>query len=659
MRRAEILVINCQGQVSTELTEKLESRDYLVHTVSGCEGIVELVRQHSFDVTVVETQEPSEAFCDIIKQIKRIRPSMQVVVLTAKGTIKSAIECVRADVYEYLEKPYKIADLVTAIEAAYQKKALIEQRAGQRRPVEETLWKKLIGTGGYRPILIVLGFILFSAVAIAPTPKGLLELVRKPGVAGYPGIAENETITEHVSEKIVGKNGQALNPQETAFRAKAMVAILIIAGLFWATEAIPLGATAFLLGLLMYLLNIMPPDLVAKGYMKDAVLFIIGALSLAAGVHKTNFDKRLGLILLGNVKNRISFLFIFGPLVALVSCFISAKCLIAFLVPVLMGIYSRAVKAAGLQRHKPLGTFLILVLVYCTAMGGPGSPTVGARNAIMIGLLDEAGATITFFQWMKYGMPFVPVGALVVGVYLYFMFNKKINIRISPRERVREEAKVLGKFGGKEARMAFILLVVIALWITTSHFWGLGGPAIAGLLLMILLRVVTWEDIEKGVSWEVVWLYAGACALGSGLMLTGAALWLATSFINLMPGFLSTGDGLLVSMSLLTSIFTNFMSDGAAVALVGPVTLSMAEVQNINLWQAGLATAFASSFAHCMVIGRPGLAIAYAMAKDPDTGERLLTTGDLWKYGLPLMFISWLLLWGWTFFGYWKWLSWG
>ena len=100
-------------------------------------------------------------------------------------------------------------------------------------------------------------------------------------------------------------------------------------------------------------------------------------------------------------------------------------------------------------------------------MGGPGAPTVGARNAIMIGLLDEAGSPINFIQWMRYGMPFVPVGALAVGIYLYFMFNKKVDIPIRPGQRVTEEAAILGKMRGKEARMAFILLVVITLWITT------------------------------------------------------------------------------------------------------------------------------------------------------------------------------------------------
>ena len=120
--------------------------------------------------------------------------------------------------------------------------------------------------------------------------------------------------------------------------------------------------------------------MIAKSYMKDAVFSITGAFSLASGVHKAGFDKQLGVILPGRVKNSKSYLFVFGPLVAVVACFISSKCLIAFLIPVLVGVYSRTIRDEGLERFRPLGTLLILVLVYCTAMGGTGAPTSGRET---------------------------------------------------------------------------------------------------------------------------------------------------------------------------------------------------------------------------------------------------------------------------------------
>ena len=76
------------------------------------------------------------------------------------------------------------------------------------------------------------------------------------------------------------------------------------------------------------------------------------------------------------------------------------------------------------------------------------------------------------------------------------------------------------------------------------------------------------------------------------------------------------------------------MSDGATVSAIGPITVPMATISANPPWMVGLATAFASSFAHMLIIGTPNNAIAYAMAKDPVTGEQLVDLGDFFKHGL-------------------------
>ena len=80
--------------------------------------------------------------------------------------------------------------------------------------------------------------------------------------------------------------------------AKVTVCILFLAAFLWGTEALPLGATDVLVGVLLYLFAILPIDEISKAYMKDAVFFIFGILAVAVGVAKTGLDKRIGLILL-------------------------------------------------------------------------------------------------------------------------------------------------------------------------------------------------------------------------------------------------------------------------------------------------------------------------------------------------------------------------
>jgi sodium-dependent dicarboxylate transporter 2/3/5 len=127
---------------------------------------------------------------------------------------------------------------------------------------------------------------------------------------------------------------------------------------------------------------------------------------------------------------------------------------------------------------------------------------------------------------------------------------------------------------------------------------------------------------------------------------------------------LKSGTGLCISSSFITGILTNFMSDGATVAAVGPITVPMATLSGTSPLMVGLATAFSSSFAHMLIIGTPNNAIVFSMAKDPETGEQLVTMKDFFIvtmkdffiYGFAIFILSLAVLWLWVFLGYWKWM---
>jgi sodium-dependent dicarboxylate transporter 2/3/5 len=83
----------------------------------------------------------------------------------------------------------------------------------------------------------------------------------------------------------------------------------------------------------------------------------------------------------------------------------------------------------------------------------------------------------------------------------------------------------------------------------------------------------------------------------------------------------------------------------------------MATLSNTSPVAVGLATAFSSSFAHMLIIGTPNNAIVYAVARDPETGEQLVTTKDFLVYGGAVWVISMAVLYLWTILGYWKWFG--
>ena len=85
------------------------------------------------------------------------------------------------------------------------------------------------------------------------------------------------------------------------------------------------------------------------------------------------------------------------------------------------------------------------------------------------------------------------------------------------------------------------MLLVVFMWITDKSVTksllgfslGLGGVAISGAVLYMLLGLASWNDYEENVSWGVIILYAGAISLGTVFRASGAAGWLADSIISL------------------------------------------------------------------------------------------------------------------------------
>jgi len=505
-----------------------------------------------------------------------------------------------------------------------------------------------------RFVLFAAGAVVFWLVVCAPVPRTLLELVQEPQPKGYTLGTGATTIQQNVS-KLLGK---PLTARQVAGKAKIMVGILLFAAFLWATEAIPIGATDLLVGSLMYLFFILPFDSISKAYMKDAVFFIFGVLALAVGVSKTGLDRRIAALMLRRIRGLKSLCFVFFPLLSVCAGFFSEHALMAILVPVLCVLYRGACDLAHVKQDRALGLLLILGTCFALNQGGPGSPAAGGRNSVMVGYFKDFGAPILFEQWLVYAMPYVLVVSLVVGTFMYFAFKGRIKACVDFTRLSGKELGRQGKPTGREITMAFIFLLVVALWITCSKRFGLGGPSIFGLVLMLVLGVINWHDVQTHVRFDVVGLYAAACAMGVGLKTTGGALWLARCTVGLLPETLRHGDALLIAVSAFTGTLTNFMSDGATVAAIGPVALSMAHVSGVHIWKIGLVCAFSSSFANALIVGTPNNAIGYVGALDPETGNKLVRLKDFLIYGVPTTVLAWLVLWGWAVFGYWRWLEW-
>ncbi len=681
----KVLLVDDEDRFRQSLARRLRPRGWEAVEVSNGEDAIKKIRtDREIDIVILDLRMPEMDGLQTLDEMRAFNPAIQAIILTGHGSLDSATNAGRLDAFRFLQKPCDMEELTETLEAASEEVGYAKARLEiTHQPMEgRSLYRWLQGTHNSRPLFILLGAVLFLSLTLLPPPGRLVELVslqkNAPGAisqapdpimgyASYREMAPGQNIAAFYSRKAKlervetledgSRISHSLSPEEVAHRAMVMLGILGVAALFWATGAVPVAVTTLFIAASLYIFDIFKPDGVAQAFAKDAVFFIFGVLALSKAITKTGLDRRIGLLLLAPARNLTLFLLVFLPLLSVSCSFLSEHAMVAFTMPLFVMVYVSALRASNLKRDRNLMVLLALALCYAANSGGPGSPAAGGRNAIMVGILADYGIAPTFGTWVKYGLPMVPVMAFCIGLYFLLVLRPKISVPpLDVAAEVRKAADKIGPMTRNEWITGGVMALVVFLWITRSGSLGMGGPVLMGLVLLNILRILPWRDMQT-VHWEVVLLYAGATAIGAGLASTGAALYLADAFVSNIPDFMRTGSGLAIASSVFTGLATNFMSDGATVAAIGPVTVPMATVASVHPWMVGFATAFASSFAHMLIIGTPSNALAYAMAKDPTTGEQLVTLGDFLKHGFCVLLISFAVLWFWVILGYWGWLG--
>ncbi len=501
----------------------------------------------------------------------------------------------------------------------------IEQDAGGGILSNKVLWLCI----GFA-VFILIGFIL-------PVPQSVVDTVEKYGFA----------------EKLM-KWEVAHDAQQAARKTMIVLGIIPMAVIFFATEAIPIGLTGILMPTLAYFLHLLPSGMIGKTFAGDAPMFLLGVLAMGVAVVDVGLHKRLATWLLGWTKGFMIPVFVLCVSMSVVGSFISAHAMCAFMTPVTMAVYFGAVEAnrkgAELVHDPALAKFLLFTLCYALNVGGVGSPAAGGRNVIMMGFWSEYNVPMDFFTWMKYGLPMVPVLGVMVAVYMLVFFGRKIKTRdLTPGlAAIKDETKKMGKMTYPEYVTFGMLLVILILWIVGGEELGLGGPALLALLIPVVFKTTDWRKILGGISWDAWFMYCGALTLGALLKESGAALWLAQTFLDILGKVgMNAGFGLWVGLSGLSGIITNFMSDAGTTALLGPIVIPMGIMTGVEgePWAVGLAVAFATSFAHFLIVGTPNNAIVYGLGIYPDTGERAIHPMDFIKYGFLLFVLSMLVVW--------------
>ena len=156
--------------------------------------------------------------------------------------------------------------------------------------------------------------------------------------------------------------------------------------------------------------------------------------------------------------------------------------------------------------------------------------------------------------------------------------------------------------------------------------------AVCGVLLMLVTRCLTWRQASLALSTQVILIVVASLALGSALLKTGGAEYLAQVFVSVTTG--ATPAVILSGLMLLMAILTNIVSNNAAAVIGTPIAISIAHQLQLDPEPFVIAVLF-------------GANMSYATPMAYKTNLLVMNAGgytfmDFVRVGVPLTIIVWL-----------------
>jgi len=449
-----------------------------------------------------------------------------------------------------------------------------------------------------------------------------------------------------------------------------MLAILAFAVIVWMTEAVDYAVSAVMIAALMaFLLGFSPNPanpkvlmgtsaglgLAFSGFANTALVLVASALFLAAAMTATGLDKRVALSILSRVGVETRHVIVGTILVGFVIAFLvpSTTARVSCLVPITLGI----IAAFGASKKSAFAAALMITTVQTASIWNVGIKTAAAQNMVAIGFIEKTlQHSITWLEWLLAAAPF----AVLMSIALYFVVTRMMppEIKAAPggREAIRKALADLGPMKTSEIKLLAISLTLLAFWATEGvlHKLDTSTTTITAVALMFMpgIGIMTWKEAQAKIPWGTVVLFGIGISLGTALLQTKSATWLADIVVAEFGLKQATAMFVLAVMSLfLIVIHLGFASATALAAAMIPIVIAVLQsvaTPGINIVGMTMLLQFVVSFGFILVVNAPQNMVAY--------GTETFEARDFVRTGLVLTVIAFALV---MVLGatYWRWLG--
>jgi sodium-dependent dicarboxylate transporter 2/3/5 len=443
------------------------------------------------------------------------------------------------------------------------------------------------------------------------------------------------------------------HPEALSTEAHAVAAIGTLMAVWWATEAIPLAATALLPIVLFPVMGVASISETTAPYANPTIYLFLGGFIVALAVEGSGLHRRAALRIctsLGSTGQGLVGGFMLGA--AALSMWISNTSTTLMLFPIALSIAAVVAETSqhiDAQQKRNFSIALLLGLAYGASIGGAATLVGTPTNVFMVGFMkSELDIEVAFSDWLMLGLP-VTVLLLPAGWLLLTRGIFKVHFRATPETQqiLQTQYQALGSMGVAERRTLYLFIALILGWVLRkplSDAFDITGLSDAGVAITAALAaflipsgegrraLVTWSETAR-LPWGILLLFGGGLTLAAALSSTGLTLWLGESLAPLGAG---GGIVLVIILTALVIFLTELTSNVATTATLLPVVTAVGASLDIPPMLLAAPVTLAASCAFMMPVATPPNAIVYASG--------YIQIKDMMRAGLFLNLIALVIL---------------
>lgn len=378
-----------------------------------------------------------------------------------------------------------------------------------------------------------------------------------------------------------------------------------------------------------------------SGFSNSTIWLIFAAYMFALGYSKTGLGKRIALRLIRAMgKQTLGLGYAIALADLLLAPFTASNTARSggTIYPVIRNIPELYGSRPGEESARKIGSYLMYTALAAQCVTSSLFLTALAPNVLAVSLIAETiQAPISWTTWF---VGFAPAGIalfILVPILLYKIYPPEIKESPDAPRWAGEELRKMGPITRKEITLLLLVITALLLWIGGAKYMDATVAAILIVVLMVVLRVVSWNEvIGNAQAWNVLVWFATLVTLASGLVETRFVDWVARS---LAPTF--AGLSLVAAVVLLVGAFFFlhylFATITAHTTALVPVFLGVAvTIPGVS------PTAWALLLGYSL--GLMGILTPYATGPSPIYyGSGYIRGRDFWIFGLLLGLIFFLV----------------